>query len=233
MPDARVGDRFGAFELVRRIGGGGNADVFEATDGQRTVAVKILRNRRVDSEPYARFRREIKVLRTLGEWPGVLPLIDADLPDSLARGQRAWLAMPIARRIDEALRDAELSVIVAAIGSIADALAALQKTSGLVHRDLKPENLYEYEGRFVVGDFGLVSLPDTERLTAPGKVVGPANFVAYELMEDPLGSGRCLLPGEVIVGVGDRISVAATWPSAFRRIAKHRCLPSSRACGRA
>ena len=33
-----------------------------------------------------------------------------------------------------------------------------------------------------------MSYPDAERLTAPGKVIGPANFVAYEMMESPLNA---------------------------------------------
>ena len=130
----------GRFELLEYIGGGGNADVYRAGDGENELALKVLRNRRVASEPYARFRREIEVLGTLGERPGILPLLDHDLPETLRRGQRAWLTMPLAKRIDDALVDAELMEIVGAIAAIAKTLAELQASSGLAHRDLKPQN---------------------------------------------------------------------------------------------
>jgi hypothetical protein len=38
------------------------------------------------------------------------------------------------------------------------------------------------------GDFGLVHMPDAESLTAPGKVIAPANYVPWELLEDPDGA---------------------------------------------
>lgn len=186
MAEPRVGDRLGPFELLQHVGSGGNADVFRAGDGEREIALKVLRNRRVESEPYARFRREIETLCTLGERPGILPLLDFHLPETLGKGQRAWLAMPLATRIDQALAESELSEIVQAVAAIANTLAELHAHSGLAHRDLKPQNLYLSDDVFVVGDFGLVAFPDAERLTAPGKVIGPANFVAYELMENPL-----------------------------------------------
>ena len=160
--------------------------MFEASDAHRAVALKVLRTRRVESEPYQRFRREIDVLRSIGRQPGVLPLIDFHLPESLERGERAWLAMPIAERLDNALREEGLATIVSAIASIAGTLAKLKRDHGLAHRDLKPQNLYRYDDEFVVGDFGLVALPDTEALTAPGHLVGPANFVAWEMMAKAL-----------------------------------------------
>jgi serine/threonine protein kinase len=78
--------------------------------------------------------------------------------------------------------EADLPAIVAAVASIADTLATLRREHGLTHRDIKPQNLYRHDGTFVVGDFGLVAVPDAEALTAPGKLVGPANFVAWEMM---------------------------------------------------
>ena len=44
-----------------KLGEGGNAEVFLANDGQREVALKVLKTRRAESEQYARFRREIEL----------------------------------------------------------------------------------------------------------------------------------------------------------------------------
>ena len=45
------------------------------------VALKILKSQRANSEPYQRFKDEVAVLRSLGHHPGVLPILDAYLPD--------------------------------------------------------------------------------------------------------------------------------------------------------
>jgi Protein kinase domain len=212
VSDPRVGDRIGRFELVESIGRGGNALVFRARDAETDVALKVLKTRKVDSEPYSRFRREIETVRSLGRRGGVLPVLDSHLPEKLGRGDRAWLAMPLATRIDHALTDAELPAIVRAVASLAATLASLRADIGLVHRDLKPQNLYVYEDSFAVGDFGLVALPDAEHLTAPGKVIGPANFVAYEMMERPLESDPA--PADVY-SIAKTLWVLATgqrWP---------------------
>ncbi len=88
--------------LVRKLGVGGNATVWEATHPRRgRAAVKVL-NRRRRGEPYQRFVREVETLRSLGEYDGVLPLLDAHLPARPASREMAWLAMPIATPIDDA-----------------------------------------------------------------------------------------------------------------------------------
>src|SRR5437763_68341 len=90
----------GPWHLIERIGSGGNAEVWRAKNSAGdSVALKVLRQRRVESEPYQRFRDEIAVLRTLNNPPGILPLVDAHLPERPSRVDRAWLAMPIATPI--------------------------------------------------------------------------------------------------------------------------------------
>jgi serine/threonine protein kinase len=88
------GDTVDGFELVRLLGEGGNADVWEARHAELgVVALKILRSRRVQSEPYARFRQETQTLQHLGRRPGVLPVLASDVPETLAAEGRAWFAM--------------------------------------------------------------------------------------------------------------------------------------------
>jgi hypothetical protein len=48
---------------------------------------------------------------------------------------------------------------------VADTLARLVEELGLGYRDIKPRNLYELDGRWLVGDFGLVDVPNAEELT--------------------------------------------------------------------
>ncbi len=106
----------------------------------------------------------------------------------------------------------ELPQVVAAFASFAYALAELYEEVRLTHRDLKPQNLYRWGQQFVVGDFGLVHMPDAESLTAPGKVIAPANYVPWELLEDPDGADPA--PADVYM-LSKALWVVATsqrWP---------------------
>jgi hypothetical protein len=93
--------------------------------------------------------------------------------------------MPIARPLRDALADADLPAIVAAIGEIAKTLACLRVEHRLAHRDLKPANLYSLDDKAAVGDFGLVALPDRIGLTEEGRPLGPVNFMPFEMLNDP------------------------------------------------
>ena len=153
--------------------------------GGETVALKIINVTKVEREPYRRFVREIQFLRDHQTVPGLLPLLDAHLPDRPRRTDQPWLAMPIARPIAAALEGKPLADIVRSVAAIADTLARLQQDFGIAHRDIKPGNLYELDGLWLIGDFGLVALPDAETLTVDGRQVGPAHYTAYEMIVSP------------------------------------------------
>ena len=177
--------RLGPFTLIREMGSTTHSRVWEAIDGQGTrVAIKELRTRRIDKEPYVRFRDEVSFHRA-GPPPGVLPVIGAEVPETPSGERPAWLAMPIAQTVREALGDAPtLDEVVGAIRAFATTLAGLAE-QGVHHRDLKPDNLFRLDDEWVVGDFGLVTWPGKSAATEPGQKLGPANFVAPEMVQDP------------------------------------------------
>jgi serine/threonine protein kinase len=179
--------RVGPWALHSRLGHGGNATVWEATRAHHDepVALKIINVKKVEREPYQRFVREIQFLQQHQSVSGLLPLIDAHLPESPTKNDQPWLAMPIARPIATALADRPLGDVVAAMAAIADTLARLQREFGIAHRDVKPGNLYELNGAWLIGDFGLIAVPDAEGLTLEGKPVGPAHYTAYEMILNP------------------------------------------------
>ena len=85
------------------------------------------------------------------EQEGVLPLIDASVPENVATDHFAWLAMPEATVAGKALSGAPLVRVVAAVASFAETLAELG-SEGVSHRDIKPENLFLHDRRWKVGD---------------------------------------------------------------------------------
>ena len=179
--------RLGEWELERRLDGGGNANVWRArSEDDREAAVKILRY--TGRERVARFRQEITALTEFSGHPGVLPILDWNVPARPSQDDPAWFAMPIAEPIEKALgRDPQIDVVVGAMADIASALAWLAERD-VAHRDIKPPNLFRYGGRWVVGDFGLVSLPEAPPLTKAGRIAGSRHCVAPEMIRDPVNS---------------------------------------------
>lgn len=149
------------------------------------MALKLINSKKVEREPYQRFVREIEFLRSHQDVPGLLPLLDAYLPDQPGKDDQLWLAMPIAAPITDALEGRPLDDVVAAVAVIANTLARLQRDFGIAHRGVKPGNLYELGGNWLIGDFGLISVPDAKSLTADGRQVGPAHYTAYEMILHP------------------------------------------------
>jgi hypothetical protein len=179
------GRQVGRWRVVRFIDAGGNGEVWEVAneDGAR-AAMKILRDSRVDSVAYRRFRREIDTLLGLGERPGVIPIIDTHLPEQPTRKDRAWYVMPLARPMQAALEGRPVKDVVDAVAALAEVLADLHD-QGIGHRDIKPANLLWHDGRPTLGDFGLIVLPDAESLTEPDRVPGAFGYIADEVMLSP------------------------------------------------
>ncbi|MBA3326713.1 MAG: protein kinase, partial [Solirubrobacterales bacterium] len=183
-PRFHVGATLGPWQLLERLGGTRNSEVWEASRGDEALAVKFLRGR--GATRYQRFKDEVRFLREMAPPEGVLPWRDSHLPERITPANPAWLAMPVARRITDALVNAEQPAreAVAAVRDIAFTLAGLAGR-GIAHRDLKPGNLFRLDGDWVVGDFGLVDYPDKPELTVPNQKLGPAHFVADEMIDHP------------------------------------------------
>ncbi len=181
--DRKAGEKISRWRLKELLGTGGNAEVWTAADGDGSVvALKILRQIKPQSEPYQRMRSEVSALEQIGAHPGVLPLLESSLPEHPSKSEPAWLATPVAVPIREALAGTDnLRDVVSAVASVANTLASLAKVHGIYHRDIKPENLYRLGDDWVVGDFGLVTFPDKESVTAVGRLIGPTYYLAPEM----------------------------------------------------
>jgi serine/threonine protein kinase len=129
--------------------------------------------------------REIGVLGDHQSVAGLLPLLDAHLPDKPSKDDQPWLAMPIATPISKALAGRALTDVVAAVATIAETLWRLQRDFNIAHRDIKPGNLYELDDSWLIGDVGLVALPDAGGLTTEGRPLGPVHYTAYEMILNP------------------------------------------------
>ncbi|KPN46220.1 serine/threonine protein kinase [Mycobacterium intracellulare subsp. chimaera] len=149
-----------------RIGGGGFADVFRATDRKTSelVAVKVLKDTvAVDPEAIKRFRRELRLLEDLHH-PNVISVLAHGETDD----DNIWYAMPLAQGsltdyVDTVGGQARL--IVDIMRQICTGLGYVHDR-GIYHRDLKPANVLRLSnGDWAVSDFGIAV--EAERHTDP------------------------------------------------------------------
>lgn len=182
------GEAFEGFELLEPLGRGGNAEVWRAARPDLgEIALKIINARKPASEQFRRFAREVAVQRELSGEPGILPVLDANVPED-GKGQ-PWLAMPVATSLSDPDLQGDVRKTVEQIASIAATLARMHD-AGRAHRDIKPSNLYVYGGQPVVGDFGLVDDPDGAPITEEAGILGPRHYVAWEVLDDPHADWR-------------------------------------------
>jgi serine/threonine protein kinase len=180
----RAGAQFGKWTTVSQLGKGGNGEVWKvrADDGTEG-AIKILNSRRSDGRyRLLRFAAEIEFLTKHPDIPGIVPLLDSAL--SYDPKQLSWYVMPIATPIKDALGDdPRPEDVVAAVAEVAETLARLA-IEGIGHRDIKPDNLFRLNDHWAIGDFGLVTYPEKDPVTAHGRKLGPFGYMAPEMVVD-------------------------------------------------
>jgi serine/threonine-protein kinase len=173
-----AGTKTGRWTLQRKLGGGGNGEVWLGFDGEAShSAVKCLT--KVKPGAYRRFRDEVYVLEQAAEIKGVLPIFDHYLPQTLEKRQ-AWYAMPVGVPIEDWAPNVSAPERVRAITEAAATMAALH-AKGIAHRDLKSANLVISDKRCHIVDFGLVTYPGKENVTARGEDIGPLWTMAPEV----------------------------------------------------
>jgi serine/threonine protein kinase len=185
-----AGKKLGRWELIKSlgkgaVGSGGSGSVWEARDESGTGgAVKFLHPNLYSSKGYARFRDEVLIMSRNQDIPGVLPLLEYSVPEVATVDAPAWLITRLATPVPDILTpNAELRTVVEAVCSFARTLAALH-ARGISHRDIKPYNLFFDTGKWYIGDFGLVDYPGKDQITTTGEKVGPAYYVAPEMIRD-------------------------------------------------
>lgn len=180
------------YRIVRRIGSGGMADVYEAKHHllDCPLAVKVMHAHLArDTEMRTRFRREAEAASRL-----LHPFICAPL-DYGETEDAVYLVLPflgggcladdLARtRVIPAARAARITAQVAT----ALDYAARQ---GVIHRDVKPDNvLFDADGNAILTDFGIATAYFHGRLTAGGRAMGTPHYMAPEQAMGRFVDGR-------------------------------------------
>lgn len=180
----------GRYTVETLIGRGGMATVYRARDEilGRSVALKMFAPGVDDPQGLQRKASEIRLLAALNH-PALVTLYDAHDGGDDTNGQ-AYMVMELAEGPSLSERLASGPVAPNDVASMAADLGEALHTvhaAGVVHRDVKPSNvllvpspLTSREFRPKLADFGIASLIDATRITAPGTLIGTAAYLSPE-----------------------------------------------------
>ncbi|MGQ0766344.1 MAG: serine/threonine-protein kinase [Gemmatimonadota bacterium] len=182
----------GRYQIVRRMGSGGMANVYYAlhTTLERPLVIKVLHQHLArDAEMRERFRREAEASSQLYH-PNICPILDyTDL------GDLVFLVMPWmagGSLADVLVRDKTVAPATAASVCAQVALALdYAHRRGIVHRDIKPDNvLFDEEGFAQLTDFGIATARFHGRLTRVGRAMGTPHYMSPEQAMGRMVDGR-------------------------------------------
>jgi hypothetical protein len=183
----------GRFETVRRLRGGGMADVWLAKDHHpspftpdRWVALKVLKpDLAKDRDALARFEQEGREMVGF-EHPNIVEVFDL-----MADGGARFLVMEYVEggSVADLLRDRGALPAEDAVEIVAQVSAGIDYAHrrGIVHRDIKPSNVM-LDGGFAPGrvrvkvtDFGIARAMRGSEITRTGDVLGTPAYTSPEV----------------------------------------------------
>jgi tRNA A-37 threonylcarbamoyl transferase component Bud32 len=188
-----VGEALGGrYRLVKRLGTGGMAVVWLATDEvlDRDVAVKLL-SPRLAADPYQaqvmteRITTEAKAVARLSH-PNIVEVFDYGELRSDVGGVQPYVVMELlaGRSLAEMLSGGALPWRVAVLicAQVAAALAAAHD-NGIVHRDVTPGNVMVTAAGVKLLDFGICATAGDCDIGADNQLMGTPAYLAPERLE--------------------------------------------------
>jgi len=184
---------FGDYFVLDKIGVGGMGKVFKARHRQsgQVFALKVMSSQAMKSaKAIRRFQQETEVAKRLRH-PNIVA--------TYSSGELDGLHFLIMQYIDgENLRNEAKSRVKMPVSEVVSAMIQTARGleyahgQGAVHRDIKPSNLLlDKTGSVMILDMGLARIedPDDEddagRLTQAGQMLGTAEYMSPEQVEDP------------------------------------------------
>jgi len=193
MTTLKARQRLGKYQIVRRIGHGGFATVYEARDTIEGIRVALKIPRKADEAFLRDFQREVRITAGL-DHPNILPVKNADFIDGIfvivsSLGERTLY--------DRMKRPVSLRQALDYTEQLLEALA-FAHAQRIIHCDVKPDNILLFEGDWLrLMDFGIAKIEVRTRMSASGS--GTLGYVAPEqAMGKPSYRSDCFSVGLIL-----------------------------------
>jgi serine/threonine-protein kinase len=176
----------GRYRIEARIGHGGMAEVYEATDiiNKRKVAIKMIRED-VMKNPInlRRFQNEATIASSLNH-PNIVKVFNHGTIEG-----RPYIANEYVRgQSMKDMLDFRTSIPIAeAVSYMLQLTSALfyAHQHNIIHRDIKPQNIYVMpDGTIKLGDFGIAQAGGVDdSFTKTSEIVGSVHYLAPEISQ--------------------------------------------------
>lgn len=200
MTDSLIGQTIGKYKIIKALGRGGMAEVYQAYQENldRIVAIKIMHAFLATEQDFLkRFQREAKAMAALRH-PNIVSIHDFDVYGNNVY----YLVMEYVGGGSLKARLQELSERQERLPLAHSVKIALELTNalayahsrGMVHRDIKPANIMlDESGRAILTDFGIVKLMGGQSMqyTATGALIGTPAYMSPEQALGQAGDERC------------------------------------------
>lgn len=172
----------GRYEVLKRVGSGGMADVYMAKDHKlnRNVAVKVLKSEYVEDEKFLKkFETEAQAVARLSH-PNIVNIYDVGMEDGIN-----YIVMELAEGItlkEYIRKKGYLSPkeTVEISTQIASAISHAHKNH-IIHRDIKPQNILVSDtGIIKVTDFGIAKAISSNTVTSTATAMGSVHYISPE-----------------------------------------------------
>jgi serine/threonine protein kinase/type II secretory pathway pseudopilin PulG len=192
MRENAVSDRnhqvLGHYQLLRRLGQGGFADVYlgQHIHLNTYAAIKILRTQ-VAEDDVQYFRTEARTLASL-KHPHIVQVLDFGVDEMTPYLVMQYAPHGTLRQYHPRGVPVPLAIVISFVQQIASALQYAHNQK-LIHRDIKPENMLIGEQyRLLLSDFGIAILSASARASAPTpatswQLAGTASYMAPEQIQ--------------------------------------------------
>ncbi len=170
------------YEVLSKLGSGGMADVFLATDRllDRQVALKILSSRYANDEQFIeRFRREASSAASLNH-PNIVQIYDRGEAEGTYYIAMEYLPGRTLKEIILKYAPLSAELVISVSTQILEGLRFAHRRD-VIHRDIKPQNIIvDNEGRVKVTDFGIARAGSASTMTEAGSIMGTAHYLSPE-----------------------------------------------------
>ena len=172
------------YHINARIGHGGMAEVYEATDviTHKLVAIKLIRED-VMRNPInlRRFENEIMIAASMNH-PNIVKVYNRGVTDGVPYIANEYIKGQTLKDVLDFRSALPLEECLSIMEQLTSALSYAHQHN-IIHRDVKPQNIFLLpDGTIKLGDFGIAQADSTDtQLTDTGDIIGSVYYLAPEI----------------------------------------------------
>ncbi len=211
------------YRVTARIGHGGTAEVYEATDiiTKMTVAIKLMRED-VMGNPVnlKRFQNEGTIVSILNH-PNIVRVFNHGTIDGTPYIVNEFIQGQTLKDVLDFRGSLPISEAISIMMQLTSALQYAHE-HGIIHRDVKPQNMFLMtDGTIKLGDFGIAEAENLKLLTVVNSkdIIGSVHYLAPEISKGGAASVQSdiyaagvtffeIVTGRLPFEKGDAVSIA-------------------------